>query len=44
VEKEKLIPEDEFYVAKDDLQELTDRYIKLVDEVGHTKEQEIMEI
>jgi ribosome recycling factor len=44
LEKEKLIPEDEFYVAKDDLQELTDRYVKLVDEIGHAKEQEIMEI
>ena len=44
LEKEKLIPEDEFYVGKDDLQELTDRYIKLVDQIGHTKEQEIMEI
>ena len=44
LEKEKLIAEDDFYVAKDSLQELTDKYIKLVDEIGQTKEEEIMEI
>jgi len=44
VEKEKLVSEDEFYVGKDDLQELTDKYIKMVDEIGEAKEQEILEI
>jgi len=44
LEKEKIVSEDEFYVGKDDLQELTDKYIKTVDETGQAKEQEIMEI
>lgn len=44
LEKEKLISEDDFYVGKDDLQELTDKYIGIVDEIGKSKEQEIMEI
>lgn len=44
LEKEKLISEDEFYTGKDDLQELTDKSIKQVDEIGQTKEQEIMEL
>jgi ribosome recycling factor len=43
-EKEKLISEDDFYRARDDLQELTDRYIEQVDQVGERKEQEIKEI
>jgi ribosome recycling factor len=44
LEKEKLVSEDDFYVGKDDLQELTDKYIEIVDEIGQAKEQEIMEI
>jgi ribosome recycling factor len=44
LEKEKLVSEDEFYVAKEDLQELTDKYIEQVDEIGKAKEEEIMEI
>jgi ribosome recycling factor len=44
LEKEKLISEDNFYVGKDDLQDLTDKYIKIVDEIGQAKEQEIMEL
>jgi ribosome recycling factor len=44
LEKEKLVSEDDFYVGKDDLQELTDKYIGIVDEIGKAKEQEIMEI
>lgn len=44
LEKEKLISEDDFYVGKDDLQELTDKVIGIVDEIGKSKEQEIMEI
>lgn len=43
-EKEKLISEDEFFTARDDLQKLTDRYIEQVDEVQERKEQEIKEI
>jgi ribosome recycling factor len=43
-EKEKLISEDDFYRARDDLQELTDHYIKQVDEIQERKEQEIKEI
>jgi ribosome recycling factor len=44
LEKEKMVSEDEFYVGKDDLQELTDKYIEMVDEIGQAKEQEILEI
>jgi ribosome recycling factor len=43
-EKEKIISEDDFYRAKDDLQELTDAYIEKIDQVGQRKEQEIMEV
>lgn len=44
LEKEKIVSEDEFYVGKNDLQELTNKYIETVDEIGQAKEQEIMEI
>ena len=44
LEKEKIVSEDEFYTGKDNLQELTDKYIETVDEIGQAKEQEIMEI
>lgn len=44
LEKEKLIPEDDFYSGKEELQKITDRYIARVDEVGKAKEQEIMEL
>jgi ribosome recycling factor len=43
-EKEKLISEDDLYRTRDDLQELTDRYVEQVDEIQELKEQEIMEI
>ena len=43
-EKEKLITEDDFYLGKDELQELTDEYIKKIDEIGAAKEKEILEI
>ena len=43
-EKDKEISEDEFYVGKDDLQKLTDRYIEQVEQIGAAKEQEILEI
>jgi len=44
MEKDKAIPEDDFYVAKDDLQKLTDDYIAEVEKVGKAKEEEILEI
>ncbi len=44
MEKEKLISEDEFFRAKEELQKLTDRYADEIDRVGQRKEQEIMEI
>lgn len=43
-EKEKLISEDDFYRGKDRLQELTDKYIAEMDELGRLKQEEIMEI
>ncbi len=43
-EKEKMITEDDFYRGRDDLQDLTDRYIEKAEEIGKRKEEEIMEI
>ena len=43
-EKEKLISEDDFYRARDDLQDLTNGYIGQVDDLQARKEQEIKEI
>ncbi len=43
-EKEKLISEDEMYRGRDDLQELTDRYIARAEEVGARKAREIAEV
>lgn len=43
-EKEKLIPEDDFYWGRDEVQKLTDEYIKKVDEIGAAKEKEILEV
>ena len=43
-EKEGLISEDEFYRARDDLQELTDRYTEEVEEIGKRKAREVMEV
>lgn len=43
-DKEGLIPEDDFYRARDELQELTDRLIDQVTEIGQAKEAEIMEV
>jgi ribosome recycling factor len=42
-EKEKLIAEDDFYRGKDDLQDLTDRYIKHMDEISTRKQREVLE-
>jgi ribosome recycling factor len=44
LEKDKLLSEDDYYTAKDDLQELTDSYIKRVDELAEQKQAEIMEV
>lgn len=41
---EKMIAEDDFYRGQDDLQDLTDKYVKQIDEVGEKKEAEIMEV
>jgi ribosome recycling factor len=43
-EKEKMISEDDFYRGKDEVQELTDEFIKTIDEMGTRKETEVMEI
>jgi ribosome recycling factor len=43
-EHEKMISEDELEEGEENLQKLTDKYIKLVDEVGIHKEKEIMEV
>jgi ribosome recycling factor len=44
MEKGKLITEDETKKGQDDIQKLTDKYIKEVDQVFEAKEKEIMEI
>lgn len=43
-QKEGEISEDELYRGRDQMQELTDRFIEEVDEVGKAKEAEIMEV
>lgn len=42
--KNKEISEDEFYKAKDDLQELTDEHVEKMDKLGEQKQAEIMEV
>ena len=42
-EKEKLISEDEMHHGQDEVQKLTDDYIKHIDDVGKRKEEEILE-
>lgn len=44
LEKDKLISEDETKKAQDDIQKLTDKYIKEVDHIMAVKEKEIMEV
>ena len=41
---ESMIAEDDFYAGEEDLQKLTDNYIKKIDEIGKLKEEEIMEV
>jgi len=43
-EKEKMISEDDFFRGKDEIQELTDEFIKKIDEIGQRKEEELLEI
>jgi ribosome recycling factor len=44
MEKEKMISEDQLFKGKETLQELTDKYIALIDQVAQAKEAEIMEV
>jgi ribosome recycling factor len=44
IEKEKLISEDEFYHGRDEVQKLTDKFIKRVDDIGAAKEKEVLEV
>jgi ribosome recycling factor len=44
LEHEKMISEDDYYRARDRVQELTDEYIEKVNEIGEAKEAEIMEV
>jgi ribosome recycling factor len=43
-EKEKLITEDEFHQGRDKLQQVHDKHVAQMDEVGKAKQQEIMEV
>jgi ribosome recycling factor len=43
-EREKMIPEDEFFRAKDLVQDVTDEFTEKIDEIGKRKEEEVMEI
>jgi ribosome recycling factor len=44
MEKEKLVSEDEHYRGKDRMQELTDKHVEKLDEIGKTKEEQVMEV
>jgi len=43
-EKEKMISEDDFYRARDDLQDLIDQYVERAEEIGQRKAREVMEV
>lgn len=43
-EREKLISEDELRRGESDLQELTDRYVEIINEQGRRKEAEVLEV
>lgn len=43
-EKEKMISEDDFFRGKDEVQEITDKFIEQIDEIGKRKEAEVREI
>lgn len=42
--KEKMIGEDDLYRGKDELQELTEKYYQIADDIGQAKEKEILEV
>jgi ribosome recycling factor len=44
LEKEKLASEDEYYRAKEKMQELTDQRVEEIDAIGVAKEKQIMEV
>ncbi len=44
LQDEKLISEDEFFRARDRLDEMTEEFVKKIDEIGEAKKKEIMEI
>ncbi len=44
LEKEKMIDEDELYQGREEIQEVTDKFIEQVDEIGKAKKAEIMEV
>jgi len=44
LESEKLISEDDMHRAQERIQQLTDRYTKDADQIGATKEEEVMEV
>lgn len=44
LEKEKMITEDDLHRGSDNLQELTNKYVGEIDEIGKKKEAEIMEV
>lgn len=44
LENEKLISEDDMHRAQERIQQLTDRYTKDADQIGTTKEEEVMEV
>ena len=44
MEKEKMISEDEMFGGRDDLQKITDDFVKRMDEIGKAKEEEVMEV
>ena len=43
-EAEKLISEDDLYKGREQIQELTDKYVAQTDEIGQRKEEEIREV
>lgn len=44
LEKDKVVSEDEAKKAQDDMQKMTDKYIKEIDQIMSAKEKEIMEV
>ncbi len=44
LENEKMITEDDHHRAQDQVQELTNKFVKEIDDLGRAKEAEIMEV